>query len=135
MTRIHFHQPPELTEHAAMRSLGPCIVCLMFAKGDQITRTREMWEPLANDGHDDAQKWYEYAEHYDIREAVLVGMNDQIQGLLMPLCWDHLAPMARPDPRALCGWCHGSGRKQSKQIEAASGPLPPAFKNGKRGVG
>ena len=134
MTQVHYTMPPELTEHAASRSLGPCLICLMMAKGDQVTRTRDIWQPLVNDGQEGKPKWIAYAEKADIREAVIVGINDFFPGVLLPLCWDHLGAIAPPDPAKPCSWCNGTGR--AKGIEAARGPLPPGLANGgKRGRG
>lgn len=132
MTNVHYNMPPELAEHAAARSLGPCLVCLMFAKGDQVEGSRETWQPLVNDGDATAQKWIEYPGN-PIREAVMHGINDFFpNGPLMPLCWDHSAAIAPPAPADPCKWCNGTGRKTNAKIQPASGALPPGFLNGSR---
>lgn len=140
MTAVHYTPPPVLQSAASLHETGRiCLVCLMNAKGEQVTRTREIWQPLVADGKTTEQRWIEFAgqdEHAGIREAVVIGICDMFPGLMMPLCWDHLGAIAPPDPRPACTWCNGSGRKGSG-IQPAAGPLPPGLSNGshKRGRG
>lgn len=122
MARVHFHMPPELAECGGLGAAGQiCLICLMVARGAQLDYLRTAWEPAAADGTDH-QKWFMYdtGDTVDIREAVVVGVSDMMPGLLMPVCWDHLAGITvRPAPQA------------RRPLFEAGGPLPPGLTNGK----
>lgn len=130
MTRVHYNLPPEVAEHAAESpTLGPCALCLLYAKGAQVEATRETWQPLIHDGDDTGPAaWLPYpGAAYDIREAVTdQGFCDVFPGIPLRLCWDHLGAIAPPNPLPICKWCGGTGHKASG-LEAASGPLPPGL--------
>lgn len=138
MTDVHFNMPPELQQRGeinGLRGTGElCLPCILHAKGDQIAHTREVWEPLVNDG-EAGQKWINYNESTPIREAVVMGLCEILPGQLVPCCWDHLAALAPPDPRPVCGWCHGSGRKAGQALEVANAPLPPGLNGRGRKIG
>jgi len=76
-----------------------CLPCLLFAKGDQVDATREVWERLHQDGHDGPkdETWMPYSVPTRIQDAVIMGPCDLVPGLLVPVCWTHLAALRRPD--------------------------------------
>lgn len=138
MTAVHFNRPLELAGSMAHTVLGPCVVCAMNAKGEQVTATRERWQAAQQDDDRKAPPVYiPWSDSYGaINDAVIVAINDMFPGLLMPVCWDHCGAIAPADPAPLCTWCNGTGHKKTG-LEAARGPLPPGFGNGshKRGRG
>jgi hypothetical protein len=123
MTRVHYSIPPEVAEHAAARSLGPCLPCLLRAKGRQVIAHRPEWQAALNDGDDTGELWIPYDVQSDIREAVAVGMVDMFPGVLVPVCWDDMGAIEPPNPVPLCKWCGGTGHKATG-LEPAAGPLP-----------
>ena len=129
MTRIEYHPPAVIPQITGVHH-GLCQVCLMFAKGDQVARTRDVWEPLVHDGKTGEVKRIPYEEKTVINEAVTVGVCDLLPGVLLELCWTHLGALAPPDSREVCKWCHGSGRKQGPALDVARGPLPPGLNGG-----
>jgi hypothetical protein len=98
VTRVYFNPPAEI---AACHSLGDagklCLVCLLWAKGDQVDTTRERWEALHADGHDGPKDhaWMPAVESSRIEEAVVMGICDLLPGQLIPVCWSHLAALRR----------------------------------------
>jgi hypothetical protein len=102
MTQIHFNLPPELAEignESGLNGTGRlCLLCILYAKGDQLDRTEATWAPLVGDGKDTTHKYIGWPDGLKaaIREAVVVGVSE-IPGLpLIPCCWDHLATARRP---------------------------------------
>ena len=136
MTRVYYGRPPALAGCATVHDAGQlCLVCLMFAKGDQVARTRDIWQPLVNDGDDTSARTIPWADKSTIREADLHGICDLFPGLLVPLCWDHLGAIAPPDPAPPdpappCTWCSGTGRKPGRGVQPATA-LPPGLNGGK----
>jgi hypothetical protein len=90
---FHLNVPPEVAEHASGHSLGPCLPCLMRAKGSQVADTAALRARISNDrGAAGKPHWLPYEIKDEIREAVIVGISDLGPGLpLMPVCWDCLA--------------------------------------------
>lgn len=126
--RVHFHMPRELEAAGSLHDAELiCLVCLMVARGQQLEYLRPAWEPAAQDGNREQQKWFPFdtGDTVDIREAVVMGVSDMLPGAgRIPLCWDHLGgiiiqPVPEPKPALL----------------QASGPLPPGLNGKGRGRG
>lgn len=125
MTNIHFSLPPELQQNGKFaEDLGPCLVCLMFAKGDQVDATEDRWKAALEDAKTakpGTEYWIPYPDTCgNIRAAVCEGITDAIPGFMdvVLLCWDHLGAMRRAPAAA-----------ESKLFPARV-PLPPGL-NGK----
>lgn len=129
MTNIHFNLPPELQRAGEFApeayDYGPCIICLMFAKGDQVDKTEDQWKAAleaAKDPKPPDEVWIPYPPGCgNIRAAVCEGITDAIPGMLelVPLCWDHLGAMRR------------APAKSESKLFPARGALPPGGLNGK----
>jgi hypothetical protein len=131
MSQFHFDMPPELESVGAAEGLTGtgrlCLVCVMFAKGDQVDATRETWQPLSAD-RDMAKPavripWGKHGFISPIREAVVVGISDVAPGLpLMPVCWDHLAAITRPrEPQ-----------QEPPRVPGVTLDMPPGFRSNGR---
>jgi hypothetical protein len=134
MTTVIFNPPPDID---VSHGLGPCLACLMCAKGAQVEATRESWQAAIRDGDDTGLLAMPYpvnspaADAPRIWDAIVVGLCDMFPTMLAPVCWTHLAAISPPNPEPLCKWCGGRGTKADAGIQAARGSLPPsAFKNG-----
>lgn len=139
MTQVHYMLPPELEKAGAIGGLGEteklCLICLLRAKGRQVEKHQPTWRPLLSDGRDHEQKWIAFDVKSPIREAVALGIHEMFPGVRIPLCWDDMGAIGSHDPGPPCPTCHGTGEQPASQIQQASGPLPPAFRNGRRNQG
>jgi hypothetical protein len=132
VSQFHFGLPPELESIGAAEGLTGtgrlCLICLMFAKGDQVDATRPTWEPLARDP--DMGKppvripWGRHGFVSPIAEAVVPGgVSDIMPGLpLMPLCWDHLAAITRPK----------QDQPAAPHVPGVTLDMPPGFRSNGR---
>ena len=140
MTLINWLMPAELVE-ASRSDLGPCVICVMAAKGTQVLDSRPAWEPLAADGDMISQVWIPAAEKTPARnrpvinEAFMVGICELFPGVLMPVCWQHVGAIDPPvAPGPACTWCEGTGVKKQAPPQLGGGlALPNGYK--KRGTG